>query len=355
MSVIIAPVFLSLIYATFIAVPRYTADSRFSVRSSSGMPTGGVTSLLATGDGSGIAGGFVDGWAVSDFLSSRDCMQRLDKKIDLRSRLAYTGLDLVNRLAPNANEDDLFRAYRAAVKVSYNMMEQVDVMTISAFSARDAAAISEALLDIAQDFVNRMDEKGLADALKISRQAVTMAEREAKGARAQLADWRVQHGNIDPSADAAMLLGLVAQIETELNAARITLDKVRALNNPDHPMLRPATEQVAALQKRLGETRRRMSGQGKTEASLIREYEELKNAQTFADSNLQAAQQNYQQAFTGSLRLQRYLSVIAKPLSSELPTSPRKSLLMLEALACGFALALVLRIGKSSLRELRHG
>jgi capsular polysaccharide transport system permease protein len=346
-----------LVYAKFIGAPRYAAEARFAVRSSSGpsVPAGGATNLLTTGAGAGIAGGFVDGWAVSDFLNSRDCMRQLDRKIGLRRRLAYTGIDPVNRLAPDANEDAYYRAYQSSVKVSFNMMEQVNVMEVNAFSPADAAAISEALIDLAQDFVNRMDEKGLADTLKISRRAVTAAASEAKSARAALTTWRVKHGNIDPGADATMLLGLVGQIETELNAAQINLDKVRSLGNPDHPLLRPATEQVKALQARLADTRRRMSGEGNTAAGMLKDYEELKNAQAFADSNLVAVQQSYQQAFTDSLRLQRYLGVIAKPLPTSLPTSPNTLVLLIEALAVGFALALGARLAAALLRELRHG
>jgi capsular polysaccharide transport system permease protein len=357
LAVIVAPVLVALAYSTFVAAPHYEAEARFAVRSSSSqpMPAAGVASLLTTGDSGGLAAGFVDGWAVSEFLDSRDCMRQVDQRIGLRQRLAHAGIDPVNRLARDANDDDLYRAYQGAVKVSYNMMEQVDVMKVSAFSRADATAISEALIDIAQDFVNRMDEKGLADALKVSRRAVTLAEGEAKAARAALTEWRVKHGNIDPAADATMLLTLVGQIETELNAAQINLDKIRSLGNPEHPMLRPATEQVRALQKRLVETRRRMSGEGNTEASLLKDYEELKNAQTFADSNLTAAQQSYQQAFTDSLRLQRYLSVIVKPLSTDLPTSPSMPLLLMVALAVGFALALGVRVAAALLRELRYG
>lgn len=357
LALVVAPVFAALVYAKFIAAPRYEAEARFAVRSSAGpaVPAGGAANLLTTGAGAGAGAGFVDGWAVSDFLNSRDCMRQLDSKIGLRRRLAYAGIDPVNHLTPDANEDEYYRAYQSAVKVSFNMMEQVNVMEVNAFSPADAAAISEALIELAQDFVNRMDEKGLADTLKISRRAVTAANDEAKKARSALTTWRIRHGNLDPGADATMLLGLVGQIETELNAAQINLDKVRSLGNPDHPMLRPATEQVKALQARLAETRRRMSGEGNTAAALLKEYEELKNAQAFADANLVAVQQSYQQAFTNSLRLQRYLGVIAKPLSTDLPTSPNTLVLLIKALAVGLVLSLAWRLAAALLRELRHG
>lgn len=344
-------------YALYIAAPRYSAEARFVVRSNAGpaVPAGLASSLLTTGEGAGLASGFVDGWAVSDFLHSRDCMRQLDRKIGLRRRLAYTGIDPLSRLAPAASEDAYYQAYRGAVAVSFNMMEQVNVMNVTAFSPADAAAISAALIELAQDFVNRMNEQGLTDTLRISRAAVSAAAEEARTQRTALAAWRVKHGNIDPGADAAMLLGLVGNIEAELNGARINLDKVRSLGNPDHPLLRPALAQVRALEARLLETRQRMSGEGNTAANLMKGYEELKNAQSFADANLVAAQQSYQHAFTDSARLQRYVGVIAKPWPTSLPSAPDMPVLLLEALAAGLALALGARLGAALLRELRHG
>ena len=84
--IVVAPVACALIYALSIATPRYEAESRFFVQSGSGQQGGGAmaASLLTTGNSGGMLGGFVDGWAVSDFLKSRDCMRQLDRKIGLR-------------------------------------------------------------------------------------------------------------------------------------------------------------------------------------------------------------------------------------------------------------------------------
>lgn len=352
----LVPVVLAGLYALVFAAPRYAAEARFSVRSSATQTAAqpGSMSLLASGSG-GMMGGFVDGWAVADFLRSRDCMRQLDRRIGLRKYLAYTGLDPVNRLSPHASEDELYRAYLDAIDVSYNMIEQIDVLRVSAFSPADARVVSDALIDIAQQFVNSMDEKGVADTLKVSKEAVTLAQKEAIDARGALTDWRVRNGNIDPQAEATMLLNLSAQLEAELNTAQINLDKIRALNNPEHPMLRPAQMQVSALRKQLDDVRARMSGRGNTEASRLKPYQALLNAQTFADQNLASARQNYQQAFTDTLRLQRYLSVIAQPVPETQPGSPNTGVLLLEALAVGFVFAFVVRMGEALYREFHHG
>lgn len=355
--IVVAPVVLALIYVLCIATPRYEAESRFFVQSSSDQQSAGAAaaSLLSTGGSGGMLGGFVDGWAVSDFLKSRDCMRQLDQKIGLRRYLVHGGPDLANHLSQDASEDDLYRAYQSSIQVSFNVLEQIDVLRVSAFSPDDSATLSKALIGLAEDFVSQMNEKGVADKLKVGQETVSRAEQKALDARDALTTWRTSHGNIDPTATVAMLLNLSGQLEGELSNAQISLDKIRALGNKDHPMLRPAEMQVAALQKRIVAVRRRLSGEGNTEAKQLKSYEGLRNAQAFADSNLTLAQQSYQQAMVDTLRLQRYLSIIAQPVPTDRPSSPRLSTLLLEALAIGFVLMLFARIAMALLKGMRHG
>lgn len=354
---VLLPVVLALCYLQWIATPRYEAESRFFVQSSSsqGAAPGGAGNFLATGSMQGMLGGFVDGWAVNDFLNSRDCMRQLDEKIGLRQYLTRSGPDIFNRLPEDASEDELYRAYRAAVKVSFNVLEQIDVLRVSAYSPADAELISRTLIGLADDFVSRMNEKGVADKLKVSQETVRRAERKAFEARDALEAWRTQNGNIDPTASVTMLLNLASHLEGELSNAEINLDKLRALGNRDHPMLRPAQLHVAALKKRIASVRHRLSGEGNAEATQLKAYESLRNAQAFADSNLTMAQQSYQQAMMDALRLQRYLSIIAQPVPSDRPSSPRWSILLLQALAAGFVLMFVTRVSLALLKGFRHG
>ncbi len=354
--IVVAPVALALAYVCLFAIPRYEAESRFFVQSASGQQGGaGAASLLTTGNSGGMLGGFVDGWAVADFLESRDSMRQLDQKVGLRRYLTNPSWDPFNRLAEAASEDELYRAYRASVHVSFNALEQIDVLQVSAFSSEDAATLSRALIELAEKFVSTMNEKGVSDKLTVSKESVRMAEQDALAARDALTTWRTAHGNVDPAATVSMLLDLSRQLEGELSTAQIRLDKIRALNNKDHFMLKPAEMQVAALKKRLAAVRYRLSGGGNAEARQLKSYEALRNAQAFADSNLTLAQQSYQQAMTDALRLQRYLSIIAQPVPTDRPSSPRTGLLLLQALALGFVLMFIARVAMALLRGLRHG
>src|SRR3546814_8631563 len=65
---------------------------------------------------------------------------------------------------------------------------------------------------------------------------------------------------------------LFRSLEAELSTAQINLDKIRALGNEDHFMLRPAELQVVALKKRITALRHRLSGEGNTEAQRSEEH-----------------------------------------------------------------------------------
>jgi capsular polysaccharide transport system permease protein len=361
LCVVMTPVAFAVVYLLFLVTPQYAAESRFSVQASQmnttqSNTTSAVTSLLSGGAGgaASAAAGFVDGWAVQDFLNSRDCMRQLDRQIGLRNYLAKKSLDPINHLSPNANEDELFRAYQRVVHNSYNMIEQINVLQVDAYSPNDSRAISNGLLAVIQDFVNRMNQQGIDDALKVNRQTLRTAEGQDKIALASLERWRIEHGNLDPAADAAMLLNQVGLVESSLSTAEVNLDEIRAMKNPNHPMLQPAERQVQALKSRLSDLRSRMSGQGNTSASEIKTYVELTNAQTFADGNLLLARQNYQQSFTNAMALQRYLSIIARPVSEVRPSLPSPFMFLLISFALGCTLAGSLALVQALYRSFRH-
>jgi capsular polysaccharide transport system permease protein len=362
LAVVFTPVALAALYLLFLATPQYAAESRFSVQasqmnnSSSSSSGSAVTSLLSTGGGlGGLANGFVDGWAVQDFLNSRDCMRQLDRKIGLRNYLTKSSLDPLNHLGPHANEDQLFKAYQRVVNNSYNMIEQINVLEVDAFSPRDSTAIANGLLAVVQDFVNRMNQRGVEDALKVNLQAMQTAEEQDKAALAAVTRWRLEHGNVDPTADATMLMTQVGLVESNLSTAQVTLDQIKDMHNPDHPMLQPVERQVQALTSRLSELRSKMSGQGNTSASQLKTYIELTNAQTFADSNVMLARQNYHQAFVNAMALQRYLSIIAAPVSELRPSLPNPVYFLLTAFAVGIVAWGALSLVQALYRSFKHG
>jgi capsular polysaccharide transport system permease protein len=183
---------------------------------------------------------------------------------------------------------------------------------------------------------------------------VAQAEQQDQAALAAISRWRIEHGNVDPTADATMLLNQVGLLESSLSTAEVNLVKIKALRNPDHPMLVPAQRQVDALRGRLYEIRSRLSGNGDTPAAQLKTYIELTNQQAFADSNVMQARQNYQQSFTNAMALQRYLSIIARPVSETRSSIPNPPVVMILAFGIGCALAAAHNLIRALYRSFRH-
>jgi len=337
LSVIIvaASVLGAVAWGAFVMQPRYAAETRFSVRGSS-MPSqsgaSGFGGVLGGGAGASAGVGFVDGYAVNDFLKSRDCMQQLAKRVDLARLL---------EIPASRGTEALYRAYRETVSPKFFMVEQENMIEVSGFEPARSHRIASELLHIAQNFVERMDTQGVQNALDVNASQLRAAEKQAVNAANAVAAWRAINRNVDPEAESTLIMTMIGQVEQELNTARINFEKVQAFGNPDHPMLRPARMQVEALERQLASTRARLAGGNGSAAAQLSAYSQLKNAQIFADSNLAAARDAYQQAYRDATRLRRYLTVISQPVAQDVPSSPNLALLALEGLLGGIVLAFV--------------
>jgi capsular polysaccharide transport system permease protein len=291
--------------------------------------------------------GFVDGFAVNDFLKSRDCMLQLAKRVDLNHLLLPGGSGAAT------SQEALYKAYSRAVTVRFNLVEQENVIAVDAFSPEGSQKMAGALLTLAEEFVQKMDEQGVQNTLDVDSRRLREAENQAIAAANAVASWRSANRNVDPQAESAMVLQMIGQLETELSTARINYAKVRAFGNPDHPMLLPAKMQVAALEDQLSSARQRLAGGSGSQANQLKTFTQLKNAETFADNNLTAARDAYQQALRDASRLRRYLTVIARPVAEDQPSSPNLGLLALEGLLAGVLLAFLLSLVLGSIRSGR--
>jgi capsular polysaccharide transport system permease protein len=348
LAVIAATVGAALLLGLFIIAPRYEAEARFAVRGSSpaGPATGG-TGLLTTG-ANAMGTGFVDGFAVNDFLKSRDCMLQLAKRVDLPRLLSSSG-----EPGGASSQEALYKAYSGAVTVRFNLVEQENVIDVAAFTPDGSRRIAEALVVLAEEFVQKMDAQGVQNTLDVETARLRSAENQAVEAANAVASWRAANRNVDPEAESTMVLQMIGQIENELSAAKISYAKVRAFGNPDHPMLAPARMQVEALEGQLGAARQRLAGGSNSQANHLRTFTQLKNTQTFADTNLAATRDAYQQALRETSRLRRYLTVIARPVAEDLPSSPNLGMLALEGLLVGLLLAFLLSLVLGSVRAAR--
>lgn len=360
------PALIAAAYVFWLAPTMYSTETRFEIRGLSDGPQlvvqGGSGSTSTAGGASSASQGspintgpsplsnlgFIDGYAVRDFLQSRDSMRRLAEKIDLPRvlRVASAGNP------DGVGDDRLYSAYANAVSVRYNMIEQILVLGVRVYDAADAVAMSNALLDIGDGFVNGLNTRVLQDAMKVAEKDLVAAQTRAAVARARIAAWRNVNANVDPVAEASLLMNLVAQSEAQLAAVQSDLALINGSRAYGHPRRQALEIQMAALKRKIAETRRRLGGGGERDAAdKIASFEKLKAEQDFADNAVLFARQSVDQARVTMMRQQRYVSVISAPLPSTAPSLSDKLTIIGEALLAGVALAFISSVLLGYLRD----
>ena len=341
LGIVVGSVLLALGYGAVIVTPRYASQTQFAVRNavdpkSVNQPLSGI--IWSTSDRTGSTG-TTDGYAVNDFLQSRDCLSRLVKKINLRALL------LPNSAASASVDEELFRAYQKAVKVHFNVMEQTNVVKVEAFSPEDSQKIAAALYALSEEYVASMDDKGANDALVVTKQQLQEAEDRAKAAGVAISAWRNANGDVDPTADSGAALQRMNQLQQQLSLAQVNYEKIRAFGNPNHPLLRPAQLQVEELQRQVADAHAQLAGSGQSTAAKLSDFDQLKNAQTYADADLNAVRSTYEHAVSNTLNNHRYVMPIELPIAQNEPSEPKYSYLALEGLLVGIVLSFVTSIG----------
>lgn len=336
--VVLLPVLITAVYLFFIATPMYLAEARFVLRVADASAIGGsgVPSLLATG--TGVANVFVDGYAVRDFIQSREAMERLDAKIGLQRLLSNADADPIVRMAPNASKDEVYATYRTNIQAKFNIVEQMIVLKIYAFSPDDAQIIARGLIELAEGFSDDLNRRARSDSLKLAELEVRRAEERASKARMAVAAWRNENNNIDPAIDVKTIAELINQLELQLLAAEAEVDQIVTSREPNSPRRASLEVRVKTIRRQIADTRKRMISGGATPAQLAR-YEELRIEQDFSDKNLDAAGQALQQARLSTLRQQKYISVVAEPIADRHRAYPNRVTWLTGALLVGLSLA----------------
>ena len=348
------PLALTAFYVFVLATPLYTAESRFAIRGGDVQQPGGVGGLLSTGSSGMGVSGFVDGYAVRDFLQSREAMDGLTKKIDLTKMLTEHPADPLVSLPDNPSPDELYRAYKSLITVRYNMIEQIVVLQVEAFTPEDSVKISDALIDLSDTFANNMNQRALNDALKVAQEEVSRSEQRSAAARLEVANWRNRNANVDPTGDLTVLTNLIGQLEAQLATAQTDLGQIKATQG-DNPRRKSVETRIVTLRKEIDDTRQRLGGGSETVAKQLSSYESLKIAQDFADTNLASARQSLDQARVAILRQQRYVSPIAQPKADYTPTYPQKLIALGSSLLVGLALAFLTSVAGGLIRNAISG
>jgi capsular polysaccharide transport system permease protein len=309
--------------------------------------TSTLANLIQT---TGMSDGQMQTDEVMDYIRSRNGLTDLSKRIDVRARFENPAADFLSRY-PHPFQQDLFerlhRYYNQMVDIHVDHDTNSAVLTVQAFSPEDAHDLNANVLDLSEQFVNRLNVRAQHQAIAEGERRVQVAEDRLRTARLALRTYRNSAELLDPAKQATGVLEVSNQLVAQEAAASAQLQLMQqvAPQNPAIPALR---QRIAAIGAQVDMQNGRAVGTKSGIASKLSDYEERTVEQDFATQMLSAADASLEQARNEAQRQQFYLERVVDPNSPDMSTLPKRFqsiVTVAAALLCAYFIGWMLVVG----------
>lgn len=331
------PTILATIYFGFLASDVYVSESKFVVRSPDKPAASGIGAALAGAAGFSSAGN--EAFAAKAYVESRDALRSVDRNGAFRKAYENGHIWIGERfgaLGYSNSFEQLYKYYLNKVKIDTDTTTSISSLTVRAYSAEDARVINEHILRMAEDTINRLNERGRSDMIRFALTEVEDAKRQSREAGAALALFRNQRGVLDPEIQATAKLEMISKLQDKLITARTELNQLRRFT-PQNSQIPAIESQIETLNAEIQSQSTSITGGSKSLAANSAQYQRLFIENEFADKQLTVALASLQEARNDARRQQVYVQRIAQP---NLPDSPIEPLRM-RAILATFALGLL--------------
>ena len=321
---VVLPTLVAVFYFGLIKSDIYISESHFVIRSPERQVQTGLGAIF---QGVGFSRSQDDAHNVHDFMLSRDALQNINAEIDLRKAFNRRGIDLFSRFNPLGIDNSfeaLFRYYRKRIAIDLNNTSSISILQVRTFNPEDSYRINEMLLQMGEEFINRLNERSRQDMIRFAKSEVNIAAQKAKKAAKDLSDFRNRHGVFDPERQSALQLKQITKLQDELLATKVQLGQVRNFT-PESPRIPSLKKRVEILRSEIEDEMAKVAGGGpRSLTGKAVEYELLMIERTFADKQLAAAMVSLEQARTDAQRQQLYLERIVQPHKPDIAIEPRR-------------------------------
>ena len=350
-ATVVVPTLAAIVYYGLIASDVYVSEARFVVRSPQKPAQVGVLSDLL--QSTGITRSQDDTFSVHDFILSRDALRELDEKLGVRRAYSSRRIDFLHRFAGLDWDDSLeafYLYYGKQVEVDYDPESSISVLTVRAFTAQDAHAINQALLDMSERLVNSLNDRSRRDLVRFAEQEVKTAADQAKEASLALMSFRSKQSVFEPDKQAAIQLEGVAKLQEELISTEAQLAQLKTLS-PSNPQIIGLSSRADTLRNAIAsEGSKVTSGTGSLSAHAS-QFERLALDSEFADKELGVALATLESARNEAARKQLYLDRLVQPSLPDKSMEPRRIRSAFTVFVIGMVLWGVVSLVLASIRE----
>ncbi|MBR2655795.1 MAG: capsule biosynthesis protein [Loktanella sp.] len=348
---IFLPTFLAGWYYYKVATPMYATNAEIVIQQAQAQQGGGGFSNLFQGTSMATQ---QDSIAVQSYLASREAMLRLDADHGFKDHFSDDGIDRIQRLAPDATNEDAFKVFKRHVSISYDPTEGLIRMEVIAATPEKAFEFSQALIGYAEEQVDQLTSRLRADQMRGAQESYEAAEQRRADALATWLAIQQEVQQIDPVSESASRLGQIATLEGERQRLELVLQARLNVDRPSAVQVQTLRDQIANINGLIATLRSDLVGNETSQGSLAARNTELLTAEenyAFQTIMVQQALTQMETAQIEANRQVRYLSESVRPVLPDEATYPRAFENTLLAFFIFSGIYLMISLTASILRE----
>lgn len=347
LTIVIAPTVAAIVYYGAIASKRYVSQAEYIVRGVTSSRSSGLSAILTS---FGISRAADDTSAIQNFMQSRDCILQLMKRLPLREIYSRPDTDFFSRFLRFGRKDtfeSLYKYTQYYISVVQDQTKGITILKVEAFRPQDAKEIADAMLSLAEEMVNRLNDRAQLDTVRHAQSEVALAQQKLSQAQADLTSFRNEAMLVDPLNFSSTVLGGISKLSLEL-AQTSTEIKESLQNSPANPSIPSLRAYAAALEQRIALERAKLAGDDTALAGKVASYENLTLQRDLAEKTFASALNVLEQARQEATRQQIYIEEMVEPNLPDDDTEPRRLRMISTVFVMGFgifAMGWILTVG----------
>lgn len=339
-------------YYFVVATPMYATRSEFVIQKADGLSSaaGGLGGLFA---GTQLATN-QDSITVQSYLQSRDAMLKLDADQGFKAHFQQPDIDRMQRLPPDASNEDAYKLYQRNVKIGYDPSEGVIRMEVIAADPETSLRFSQALISYAEQQVDRLTARLREDQMRGARESYDDAEAKVAAAQDKVLQLQQRVGVLDPVSENSLVMEQIATLQTQLQAKRLELNQLLDNSRPNAARVQGARGDIERLEKSVAGLRQQLTRATGGSESLAAVTGQLRIAEADLETRqalLATAAQQMEASRIEANKQVRYLETGVRPVPPDEATYPRAFEDTLLAFLILSGIYLMLSLTVSILRE----
>lgn len=328
---VLLPWFLIIGYTLTVAKPRYVSTATVVIKQvgQESANVSGLTALFA-----GVSTSKEDALYLTNYIQSKDMIDKLDKKFDFQKNYRPDGKDFIYELPKNATSEEIQKYFKKRVGVSLDEISQVLTITTEGFSAEYALALNRAILAESEQFVNQISKNLASEQMAFSENRLALAEKMLNDGKQKLTDYQNTNEIFDPQTNAQVVNQVIAGLQGQLASLRAEERQLLSYLNADTPQIIAIQSQISAIDKQISAEKAKLTSPADDKLNAkMTEFESLRAEVEFANEMYKISLTSLEKARSDAIRKMKNLIIISSPHKAEEALYPRQAYVILTSLA----------------------